>query len=281
MPSYRFCRPDDIPLLVQTLNCCWDVHFPDAAATSATSFKCEIKEIDLWSSSCMIAYDGEIPIGVVAGCKRKSESLILRIGVNPNYLKKGHAKHLLESLAGKLTVLGPKRIVAEAPENNIALRELLKSVGYKETENYFSDYSLEDKMEKLSNTELFSSISYSDVVNNRALPKLSFENSWIRAKESLENLGAKLKGVSLVSVERVEGFILYREHQNTIDCLCFNGPTDENLEPTLSLLIRYLSSTLAKPICFPKICKEEVSYSWLEKMGFRRGEGYIRYELDL
>ena len=55
MPAYRFCRTDDIPLLVNALNACYVVHFPDQVALSVADFKREIRELDVWASSCMVA----------------------------------------------------------------------------------------------------------------------------------------------------------------------------------------------------------------------------------
>ena len=54
MPSYRFCRTDDIPLLVDALNDCFGVHFPEQGERSTDDFKREIGELDVWCSSCMV-----------------------------------------------------------------------------------------------------------------------------------------------------------------------------------------------------------------------------------
>ena len=55
MPAYRFCRTDDIQLLVTTLNACYVVHFPDQMPLSVADFKREMRELDIWASSCMVA----------------------------------------------------------------------------------------------------------------------------------------------------------------------------------------------------------------------------------
>jgi hypothetical protein len=41
--AYRFCRTDDIALLVDALNRCWSPHFPDDPAMTAAAFKRSIR----------------------------------------------------------------------------------------------------------------------------------------------------------------------------------------------------------------------------------------------
>ena len=141
MPAYRFCRSDDIALLTDALNACYVVHFPDQAPLSTADFKREIRELNVWCSSCMVASANRDPIAVVTGAKRERETLIHRIGVLPDALRRGHAQHLLESLSQKLSVLGPPRMVAEVPADLPAVCSLFEAVGYR-AEQRFADFTL-------------------------------------------------------------------------------------------------------------------------------------------
>ena len=114
--SYRFCRSDDIALLVDALNRCWAPHFPDEPPMTPAAFKRSIRDLQVWCSSCMVAFSGSDPIGVLIGAKRPSGTLIHRIAVHPDHRRQGHGRHLLDSLGSKLAILGPPRIVAEVPE---------------------------------------------------------------------------------------------------------------------------------------------------------------------
>ena len=76
MVSYRFCRTDDVELLVDALNECYFVHFPDASGTSVAEFKRDIREMDLWCSSCMVGVEDKRPIAVISGAKRTTDTLI-------------------------------------------------------------------------------------------------------------------------------------------------------------------------------------------------------------
>ena len=55
------------------------------------SFKRSIRDLQVWCSSCMVAFSGSDPIGVLIGAKRSSETLIHKIAVHPEYLRQGHA----------------------------------------------------------------------------------------------------------------------------------------------------------------------------------------------
>src|SRR5437762_1352520 len=132
MSAYRFCRTDDIGLLVDALNRCWAPYFPDEPPMTAAAFKRSIRDLQVWCSSCMVAFSGSDPIGVLIGAKRSSGTLVHKIAVHPDHLRQGHGRHLLTSLSSKLAILGPPRIIAEVPSDFTAARGLFGASGYVE-----------------------------------------------------------------------------------------------------------------------------------------------------
>ena len=116
MSAYRFCRTDDIGLLVGALNRCWAPYVPEQPPATAATFKRSIRDLQVWCSSCMVAFSGSDPIGVLIGAKRPSGTLIHTIAVHPDHRRLGHGRHLLTSMSSKLAILGPPRIVTEVPE---------------------------------------------------------------------------------------------------------------------------------------------------------------------
>ena len=118
MSAYRFCRTDDIALLVDALNRCWSPYFPGEPPMTPAAFKRSIRDLQVWCSSCMVAFSGSDPIGVLIGAKRPSGTLVHRIAVHPDHLRQGHGRHLLTSLGSKLAILGPPRMIAEVPETS-------------------------------------------------------------------------------------------------------------------------------------------------------------------
>lgn len=132
MVAYRFCRPDDIPMLVAAVNRCYDVHFPAAAPLTVDGFRREMREDRLWPSNCMVATAGDEPVAVVLGTKAPEEVRVRRIGVAPGHQRHGYGRHLLESLGSKLAVLGPPRMVAEVPAALGDARAFFSALGWRE-----------------------------------------------------------------------------------------------------------------------------------------------------
>jgi GNAT superfamily N-acetyltransferase len=131
MAGYRFCRSDDIPLLVAAHDACWVPHFGADSAITVEDFKRGIREIGLWSSSCMVAFEGDEPIGVLIAAKRDGEAnYVHRLAVKPGWERQGHGRHLLTSLVDKAAILGPPRVVAEIPAEWTEIRGFFERSGF-------------------------------------------------------------------------------------------------------------------------------------------------------
>ena len=141
MSAYRFCRTDDIALLVDALNRCWSPYVPGEPLMTPAAFKRSIRDLQVWCSSCMVAFSGAEPIGVLIGAKRPSATLIRTIAVHPDHCRQGHGRHLLASLGSKLAILGPPRIVSEVPADLTPACGLFTASGYVQ-EAVLTDYVL-------------------------------------------------------------------------------------------------------------------------------------------
>lgn len=288
MPAYRFCRTDDIPFLADALNACYFVHFPDRVALSAGDFKREIRELNLWASSCMAATEDGRPIGVVTGAKRECETLIHRIGVHPDHLRRGHARHLLESLSHKLSVLGPPRMVAEVPDHQPAVGALFEAVGY-EVEEKFADFSLPTALapvpavHEVHEVGEIGEVSLEEMVRHQALDPRACR-SWQRALETLQNRKDQIRGLALVSHTRVEACVLFRDltRQGRRELVAFGGAaapgdgTDE-ARAMLEIVVRAACQAGSLGVTVPRVSDSEIRWAGLEWMGFRRQQTYTLY----
>src|SRR5262249_12783056 len=97
---------------------CWAPYFPDQPLMTPAAFKRSIRDLQVWCSSCMVAFSGSDPIGVLIGAKRPWGTLVHKIAVHPDHRRPGHGRHLLTSLGSKLTILGPPRIIAKSPRRS-------------------------------------------------------------------------------------------------------------------------------------------------------------------
>jgi GNAT superfamily N-acetyltransferase len=287
LPAYRFCRSDDIALLSDALNACYLVHLEDQDAMSSADFKREIRELNVWSSSCMVASDDRDPIAVVTGAKRERETLIHRIGVRPDSLRRGHARHLLESLSQKLAVLGPARMVAEVPDDLPEARSLFEALGYR-AEHRFADFTLRRPLAPPVAVGGVSPATLDDLLRSEALDP-SVSRSWERELVTLQNRKDQIRGLAIASDTRVEACALFRDLPNCgprgrREIVGLGGPVQPAQPEGRTIAARVLLETVLRIACqagsmsvtIPRVSNDEICWDRLESMGFYRERTYTR-----
>ena len=219
MTAYRFCRSDDIGLLVDALNGCWSPYFPDQPPMTTAAFKRSIRDLQVWCSSCMVAFSGSEPIGVLIGAKRPSGTLVHTIAVHPDHRRQGHGRHVLASLGSKLAILGPPRIVAEVPETFAPACELFSASGYTQ-EALLTDYVLECGEDDARDVDQMSGpddhdvgfvipVTVDDLAANGLLGADHPQVCWKRSVETLTARKGDIAGLAVASDERIEAYLLY------------------------------------------------------------------------
>ena len=83
-----------------------------------------------------------IEIGVLLAAKRDEANLICRVAVHPGHRRQGHGRHLMASLSAKLAILGPRRLLAEVPEDDAEGRAFVEACDYR-SERVYTDFVLE------------------------------------------------------------------------------------------------------------------------------------------
>ena len=298
MPAYRFCRSDDIALLTDALNACFVVHFPDQDPLATGDFMREIRELNVWSSSCMVASADCGPIAVVTGAKRERETLIHRIGVHPDFLRRGHARHLLESLSQKLAVLGPPGMVAEVPDDLPTVRSLFEAVGYR-AEQRFADFTLPKPLAPPAATGGVSPASLDDLLRTEALDP-SVSRSWERALETLQNRKDQIRGLAIASDTRVEACALYRDvpdegrreivglgggqpkarsepQASDVEREMERGDGGADAGVLLEIVVRVACQSGSLAVTIPRVSSQEISWDRLASMGFQKQRTYTRF----
>ena len=269
MSSYRFCRTDDIGLLVAALNRCWAPYFPDEPPVTEASFKRSIRDLQVWCSSCMVAFAGGDPIAVLIGAKRATSTLIHRIAVHPDHVRQGHGRHLLTSLSSKLAILGPPRLVAEVPESLTAACELFRACGYVQ-ESGLIDYVFDGPSERpgsqppLGAGRVVIPVTVDDLLANgllEARPVLC----WERSLETLTARKAEVKGLGVATDEGIEAFVIYT---GAGEVLTLGSLVDEGgggLAHVLSIAGRHGPPAFT----FAKADPLGPEVKWLGSLGFR------------
>jgi GNAT acetyltransferase-like protein len=238
---------------------------------TAAAFKRSIRDLQVWCSSCMVAFAGSEPIGVLIGAKRPSGTLVNKIAVHPDHLRQGHGRHLLTSLGSKLAILGPPRIVAEVPGNLDPARALFTACGYVE-EAILTDYALQRGMVPAREAAgmFVIPVTVDDLAANGLLGDADPQVCWERSVETLTARKDELAGLAVASDERIEAYILYIKDAEIVSLRTFVEDGGDRLKHLLSRLG-------VGPFRFPKVHPAEISQELLETLGFRPGGGHLLY----
>jgi GNAT superfamily N-acetyltransferase len=273
LSAYRFCRTDDIGLLVDALNRCWLPYFPDEGTVTPAAFKRSIRDLQVWCSSCMVAFSGADPIGA----KRPTGTLVHRIAVHPDHRRQGHGRHLLASLGSKLAILGPPRIVAEVPETLASARGLFSACGYVE-EAILTDYVLQGEQEGSGMRDGFViPVTVDDLVANGLLGKADPKVCWKRSVETLTARKDDIAGLAVASDERIEAYVLYgKDAMKETEILSLRSFIDDGGARVRRLLFE-VGARGMETFRFPKVHPAEISTECLETLGFRPAGGHLLY----
>jgi hypothetical protein len=249
------------------------------------AFKRSIRDLQVWCSSCMVAFAGSDPIGVLIGAKRPSGTLVHRIAVHPDHQRQGHGHHLLTSLSSKLAILGPPRIVAEVPETLAPACGLFSASGYVQ-EALLTDYVLHPtahttrrggpgQREKQDGRDdhdgrFVIPVTIDDLAANGLLEEVHPKVCWERSVETLSARKDDILGLAVASDERIEAYLLYVKPTEILSLRSF---VDDGGARLRQLLSRLVPGTFG----FPKVHPEEISKELLEILGFRPAGGHLLY----
>ena len=280
MASYRFCRSDDVPLLVQAYNECF--HPPGGAeAVDRERFKWWIRVLELWTSSCMVATEGSQLVGVLLAAKRETENCVLAVGVHPDFRHRGHGRHLVTSLGQKLAILGPPRILAEVPADNERFRTFLGYCDYTEGET-LTDYTLEPPFAASTvPPEVIAEIGL-DELATAGFPDRAVDLPWGRRPRSIDRRQeyfASVRALALAGVERFEAALVVDEADPATRRILAIHFVDETRGPALAGgLLRHYASLATTNVVWDRVHESECTAKQAADWGLRPGASTLRFE---
>ncbi|MCH9651100.1 MAG: GNAT family N-acetyltransferase [Deltaproteobacteria bacterium] len=280
MVSYRFCRPDDMPLLCQAVNECFNVHLPGTLPLTVDGLRTKVKELNVWVSNAMVATEGKEPIGIMMGTKRPEEVLIHLVGVRQDYQRRGHARHMLTSLSQKLAVLGPERLIAEIPLDRPEVNSLFASAGYSRAGEPLTDYQRPRTPGTPAPEGLLLPTTVAELVDQGLLQPPSGA-AWERTLQTLLNREESLQGLCIASPEQTEAFVLFRTADppdEVIDILASGCRDPSRSELLLGILVGHLASIGNLPLRIPRLLPGEMDTEVLANLGFEPQAKYDRLE---
>jgi len=280
MASYRFCRSDDVPLLVQAYNECFRP--PGGAEPLARDrFKWWIRALELWTSSCLVATEGSQLIGVLLAAKRETENCVLAVGVHPDFRHRGHGRHIVTSLAQKLAILGPPRILAEVPADNERFRTFLGHCDYTERETLI-DYALEPPFAASTVPSGMIAEIGLDELAAAGFPDRATELPWGRQPRSIarrQEYFASVRVLALAGVDRFEAALVVDELDPATRRILAIRFADSDRGPAWAGgLLRHYASLATTRVVWARVHESECAAKRAAGWGLLSGTKTIRFE---
>jgi len=299
MASFRFCRTDDVDLLVRAIHVGYAPYFMDEQMITSEDFKREIKEVNIWTSSCMVATEGKDPFGVLVVAKRDNCSLVTRLGIHKDYRGHKYASQMLISLRDKMAILGPPDLAVELPVERKDLIQFFQSVGFAgEGQEMFCDYVLGvtpdsrgleaaiiemdgDGLEEMGGRFLTAGLQESDL-------------AWFRQSRTLISSPETIRGIGIAGMEGADAYLFYTKGRNlpshglratpypdnVIEIVAMGSRAPEKANVYFRNLITTASDELgAGRFIIPKLALGEVPSGIFESIGFEKAGAYTRLVL--
>ena len=225
----------------------------------------------------MVAFSGADPIGVLIGAKRPSGTLIHKIAVHPDHQRQGHSRHLLASLASKLAILGPPRMIAEVPKALSPACALFSAAGYVE-EAVLTDYVWPgDELQAHElNGRFVIPLTVDDLVAN-GLREADSQVCWERSIESLEARKEDIAGLAVASQDQIEAALLYVKGDGPSAEIISLGSFVEDGAVQLGQLFSRVRGEGVKAFRYAKVHPSEISNQVMKSLGFHAAGAHRLY----
>jgi len=235
-------------------------------------FKRLIRDLDLWCSSCMVAFEGREPVGVLLGAKRAEATLVHTLRVHPEHRRREHGRHLLTSLSQKLAILGPPRLVAEVPADRDAACATFSACGWT-IESPLTDWHRPTTRESAASglREALAPVSYEDLAAAGLLE--AGPRCWQRDLPSLVKHQERLSGLAFHSPDRIEAWALWDVLEGT-GALWSVGAEPGALG---RLGLAAVLDEIGAPLLLARATPEEIDADLLAELGFERGKEHLLF----
>lgn len=267
MPSYRFCRPDDLELIVRAINQCCRIHETDAPEMTEERLKAHMTLFAVRPGNCMVALERQQPVAAIISTRRGADAWIQTLGCQPAFQRRGIASQLVEALVRKIAIQRTEDITVDVPDDNGVALDFFQSVGFEERGRLVT---MQGELEMASDPS-------GEVVQTPASALLdSYEAfhavpaCWERSAASLAGYGELIQGCAHRENGATQGYLLY-QGTTILDLAC--APDADVVRVSAALLGR-LQATGAAPLTLPKVNVTDPLFDILQQQGLQPARGY-------
>ena len=268
MPSYRFCRPDDLALIVRAINTCYRMHYPDEPAMTEERFKTHMTLFDVRPGNCMVALERQQPVGVVVSTKRDYGVWIQALGCQPAFQRRGIATQLIEALVRKIAIQRAPLVTVDVPTTNTPALRFFEAVDFTVRGHYVSYQGFLTGM--TGSPGRIETVPPTDLLAYYA-PFHTAPACWERNAESLAGYGTLPQGYAYYAQDTVQGYLIH--WGNTILDLAIAPQTDA--EQVSAALLGRLHVAGCTHAAVAKVPEGEPMGPVLTRLGFTPTADYL------
>src|SRR5436305_2535309 len=261
-------------LLVEAHERCRGPEDAGEPALDRDGFKRLVRDLDLWCSSCMVAFEGREPVGVLLGAKRPEATRVYALRVRPGHRRQGHGRHLLTSLSQKLAILGPPRLVAEVPAGREAACAIFAACGWT-IGSRLTDWCRQVSVNSAPSgaREALAPVSVADLEAAGLLG--TGPRCWQRDLPSLAKQSERLSGLAFHSPDRIEAWALWDETGTLWSIGAAPGALGRL---GLSVVLDETGCRTGNaPLFLLRATPEEMDADLLVELGFERGADHLLF----
>lgn len=269
MPLYRFCRPEDIPMIVQALNACYEVHFPRRPDMTVAQFREEMGLISLWPSNTMVVLEDKDPIAVIVGTKRPYGCWIAKLGVRSDHQRLGIGRYIVEALIRKLSIIGPRVLSVDVAVNNGIAAAFFKNLGFEMWGQYWS-FAGHPQTSPSEDLRLVHAVK-PDVALSRYESFHLAPQCWERDAYTLRLYAGRLSGYAFWEEDNIHGYLLRYHH------IIMDLALDPHADPMRvgTALLQRAAIDVPEGLRIDKVAAQDPVRSVLERTGLTPRESHI------
>ena len=246
MPSYRFCRPDDLALIVRAINQCCRIHEIGMPEMTEERLKEHMTLFAVRPGNCMVALERQQPVAAIISTRREAGAWIQTLGCQPAFQRRGIASQLVEALVRKIAIQRTEAITVDVPEDNDVALDFFQAVGFEERGGLVT---LEGEPAGVSDPS-------GEVVRVPAAELLdsceafhTVPACWERSADSLAGYGELIQGYACHANGAMQGYLLH-QGSTILDLAC--APETDAARVCAALLGRLHAAGVSRAT-FPKV----------------------------